>query len=151
MNRKTLAAVLLSMLLLCGCSKRNAAAEPVAEPTEKETAAAVPDALPEPAAEPAEKLSDEQALAAIRYYCFTMNPDLEGIVSAEEYPVYWEISSSAEDETVVLYRSYTGALVRYYVNRESGETYVTEFVPGITPEEQRADESFNAKDYLSGD
>ncbi len=94
------------------------------------------------------KLSDEQALAAIRQYCFVSNPDLENIVNAGEYQVYWNTVSSTDSEIVVLFRSYTGAEIRYYIDAVSGETYVTEFVPGITPEEQRTEESFNAKDFL---
>ena len=94
------------------------------------------------------KLSDEQALAAIRQYCFVSNPDLESIVNAGEQQVYWDIQSSADTEIVVLFRSYTGALIRYYIDPVSGEAYVTEFVPGITTEEQRTEESFNARDFL---
>lgn len=113
-----IASVLLTAL--CGCGRNSAAAA----------------------------ITDEQALRAIRTYCCTVNPNLEDIVNAEEYPVYWEISSSGEDETAVLFRSYTGAQIRYYINRTTGETYVTEYVPGITPEEQRTDESLNIRDYL---
>ena len=61
----------------------------------------------------------------------------------------WEIASSNDKEIVVLFRSYTGAQVRYYINPVSGDTYVTEFVPGITEDEERTDESFNVKDYIS--
>ena len=52
------------------------------------------------------------------------------------------------NEIVVLFRSYTGAQIRYYIDPVSGETTVTEFVPGVTDEEQRTDESLNAWDYL---
>lgn len=93
-------------------------------------------------------LSDEAALSAVRQYCFDANPDLEGIVNAGEYPVTWEIAASDEKEIVVLFRSYTGAELRYHVDRISGETYVTEFVPGITSAEQPTEESMNAWDYL---
>ena len=51
-------------------------------------------------------------------------------------------------EAVVLFNSYTGAQVRYYIDRDTGETRVTEFVPGITAEETQTDESFNARNYL---
>ena len=94
------------------------------------------------------KLSDEQALAAIRQYCFVSNPDLESIVNAGDQQVYWDIQSSTDTEIVVLFRSYTGALIRYYIDPVSGETYVTEFVPGITSEEQRTEESLNVREYL---
>lgn len=93
-------------------------------------------------------MSSEQALSAVKRYCYISNPDLESIVNAGEYPVSWEISSSSEDEIVVLFRSYTGAQVRYYIDPVSGETYVTEFVSGVTAEEQRTDESINVWDYL---
>lgn len=93
-------------------------------------------------------LSDGQARSAVRDYCLAANPDLAEIVNAGEYPVYWEITSSDADQVVILFRSYTGAQERYYVNRSTGETYVTEFVPGITPEETRTEESLNVWDYL---
>ena len=93
-------------------------------------------------------LSDEQALTAIRNYCIAGNPDLENI-AAEDYPTYWELASSDASQVVVLFRSYTGAQVRYYIDRATGDAYVTEFVPGITPEEMRTEESLNVRDYLS--
>ncbi len=70
------------------------------------------------------------------------------MVNAGEYPIFWEIAAADEQQVVVLFRSYTGAEVRYYIDRASGEAYVTEFVPGITPEEQRTEESLNVRDYL---
>ena len=94
------------------------------------------------------KLSDQQALAAIKQYCLVNNPDLESIVNAGDQQVYWDIQSSTDTEIVVLFRSYTGALIRYYIDPVSGESYATEFVPGITSEEQRTEESFNARDFL---
>lgn len=94
------------------------------------------------------RLSDEQAAAAIRRYCRIVNPDLESVASGGEAPVYWEVSSSDESRIVVLFRSYTGAQIRYYIDPLSGETYVTEFVPGITADEARTDESLNAWDYI---
>lgn len=95
------------------------------------------------------KLSDEQALSAIRTYCLMGNPELEDIVNAGEYQVYWAVSSSDDDETVVLFRSYTGALIRYYIDRVTGEAYVTESVSGAAPEETRTGESLNVWNYIS--
>ena len=93
------------------------------------------------------KLSDEQALSAIRSYCLAGNPDLEGIANAGEYPVYWEITSSGEHEVVVLFRSYTGAQLYYHIDRLTGDAYVTELVPGISAEEKRTEESLNAWEW----
>ena len=93
-------------------------------------------------------LSDEQALAAVRSYCLIRNPDLESIVNDGVYPVYWAVSSSDEHEIAVLFRSYTGAQIRYHIDRVTGETYATESVPEISPEEERTGESLNIWEYL---
>ena len=93
-------------------------------------------------------ISQEQALEAIKNYCFITNPDLEGMVDSDEYTINWDVTTNEAGEIVVLYRSYTAAEIRYYINPASGETYVTERVPGIIDDEQRTDESFNVKDYL---
>ena len=94
-------------------------------------------------------LTDKQAISAIKKYCYTSNPDLESIVNAGEYPVDWEVLSSDEHRVVVLFSSYTGAQIRYYIDRITGETYVTEFMPGVSSEEERTEESFNVRGYLS--
>ena len=93
-------------------------------------------------------LSDEQALAAIKRYCILQNPELESAVNSGEYPAYWDLSSSDAREIVVLFRSYTGAQNRYYIDRATGDAWVTEFVPGITPEEQRTAERLNVWNYV---
>ena len=49
---------------------------------------------------------------------------------------------------VVLFRSYTGAQIRYYIERSTGDVRVTEFVPGITSEEMPSEESLNVWDYV---
>ena len=93
-------------------------------------------------------ISQEQALEAIKNYCLINNPDLEGMVDSDEYTINWDATTNEAGEIVVLYRSYTAAEIRYYINPSSGETYVTERVPGIIDDEQRTDESFNVKDYM---
>lgn len=61
---------------------------------------------------------------------------------------YWCTSTNEDGIIVVLYRSFTGALIRYYVDPVTGETYVTEWVSGIIDEETRNGETFNAWDYF---
>ena len=94
-------------------------------------------------------MSDEQACAAIERYCCLSNPDLKGIVESGEYPVSWKITEYSEEQIVILFHSYTGADVRYYIDPVSGEAYVTEFVSGVTAEEQRTDETLNVWDYMN--
>ena len=94
------------------------------------------------------RITADRAVSAIMRYCMLGNPDLAGIVGSGDYPAYWELSSVGENEIVVLFRSYTGAENRYYIDPVSGQTYVTERVPGIIDEERRTEESLNAWDYL---
>jgi ABC-type transport system substrate-binding protein len=93
-------------------------------------------------------ISDDQALAAIKKYCMETNPDLKDKIDSEDYTIYWNIESSDESQIVILYRSYTAAEVRYYIDRISGDTYVTEYVQGITEQEERSPETLNVKDYI---
>ena len=96
----------------------------------------------------ADVITQDKALEAIKKYCYADNPDLESMIDSDKYVFYWNAETNEAGEIVVLFRSYTGALIRYYIQPDSGETYVTEFVPGITYDEQRTGESFNVRDYI---
>lgn len=96
-----------------------------------------------------DKITDDKALASIQNYCYNENPDLKDMVKNEKYNVYWELTSSNEKEIVVLYRSYTSSLKYFYIDRETGDTRVTELVPGVLDEETPTDELFNIKDYIN--
>ncbi len=91
----------------------------------------------------ADEITAEQALEIIKEYCVANNPDLEEMMDTEDYTVYFETYTSDDGEIVVLYRSYTGAETRYYIDPSTGDTYVTELVPGIIDEEQETGETFN--------
>ncbi len=147
------ASLLMTMMGGCGEKKETKESDPVliSEPISSAASSESSEAgdTSEDAAKQQEKLTDDQVLAAIQNYCYAGNPELEDMVNAGETPIYWEVTSSSESEVVVLFRSYTGALIRYYVDPTSGETYVTEFVSGVMTEEQRTDETFNVRDYLS--
>ncbi|SFI30635.1 hypothetical protein SAMN04487830_1404 [Pseudobutyrivibrio sp. OR37] len=88
--------------------------------------------------------NDDTALAAVKSYCYENYPDIK----EAESMVYWNIESSDDKQIVVLFRSYTGALVRFYIDSASGDTYITEYVDGITPEEEETGETFNIKEYM---
>ncbi len=141
-------------------SSASEAAQTTAAPTEQteaapteQTEAAPTDKADETSApqseNQAEALTKEQALNAIKNYCFNKNPDLKNMVDSPEYNIYWDVSTNEAGEIVVLYRSYTGAQIRYYIEPVSGEAYVTELVPGIIDEEKRTEERLNARDYLA--
>ena len=151
-------ALALLLTLLGGCGRSGGVSEPAAsvpdagpageQETEIETGIQDGDTLAVPGSLGEARITDDQALSAVRNYCFSSNPDLKSIADAGEYPVYWEVTSSTDTEIVVLFRSYTGAQVRYYIDPVSGETYVTESVPGVSSGEERTDEGFNVKDYF---
>ena len=96
----------------------------------------------------ADAITEEQALKAIQKYCFANDPGLEEMMNSGDNAAYFDVSASDAGEIVVLYRSYTAAQIRYYINPSSGDVYVTELVPGIIDDEQRTDESFNIHEYL---
>ena len=94
-------------------------------------------------------MTNEQALLAVERYCYTTIPDLESIINSGKYTVSWGVISMDDDsEIVILFRSYTGAENRFYIDPVSGDTYVTAYVPGVTDEEEPTGERLNAWDYL---
>ena len=93
-------------------------------------------------------ISDDEAKTAVMNYCYETNAGLQDMVNSGDYTIYWEVEHSDEEQIVVLYRSYTAAEVRFYIDRVSGDTYITEFVQGITEEEQKTGETINIKDYI---
>ena len=94
------------------------------------------------------EITEDNALAAIRKYVEINQPDLADMEDSGDYTIYFEVESSDENQIVVLYRSYTAAQTRYYIDRLTGDVYVTELVPGIIDEETRNDETFNIRDYI---
>jgi hypothetical protein len=89
--------------------------------------------------------SEDQAFNAVRNYYKSINPDYDNNQDMDDY---WDVSRGENGEIVVTYRSYTGSINRYYVDAISGNTYVTEQVPGIIEDEQLTSENFNIKYYL---
>ncbi len=145
--KKKICILLMLCTVLAGCTEKTD--EAVKTEVNKEPAVQTEVIYETPTADTENDLiSDDQAITAIKNYCHISNPDLENIEKEGEYPVYWEVQSSDENEIVVLFRSYTGAQIRYYIDPVSGDTYVTEFVPGITSEEEKTDEELNVKDYM---
>ena len=94
-------------------------------------------------------ITDDAALSAIKNLCLEENPGIVDYLAEGEVPLYWVVESSDNKQIVVLYRSYTGSQTRYYIDRVSGETYVTELVPGIIDEETENGQTFNIRDYFT--
>lgn len=162
MKKINLAVVLLVMAIgAAGCTKQPAvtpapvseAPAPVTETSEiKEEVSLASEVTTETEVQSenpeSDVLTEEQALSAIKSYCYANNPDLESMEQSGEYELSWTVESVNGNEIVILYRSYTAAQIRYYIDLTTGDTYVTELVPGIIDEEQRTDETLNVRDYL---
>ena len=126
-------------------TQQESAGQPAAQPEATEQPAAQTDNT----ADTSGTITEQQAYAAVINYNKSIGSGYEGEINSEGYSEYWDVSSE-NGKIVVLYRSYTGAQIRYYVDPVSGDTYVTELVPGIIDEEQENGERFNARDYLDG-
>lgn len=164
MKRKLVLAMACCMVLgLAGCSSEDSTESeaqsgvqveeiPAAETTETaestEKAETAQDTDKTENAEKPNLITEEQACEAVKKYCIEEFPDLADMVDSDDYTIYWEASTTEDGEICVLYRAYTGALIRYYVNPETGDTYVTEQVPGIIDDEQKTEETLNVKDYI---
>ena len=84
-------------------------------------------------------ISKEMAYGAIRqdYNMFTNSGNELDYLSC-----YWNISEETDNEVVVLWHSYTGSSTYYHINKQTGDVYLTEFVPGITEEEVLSEETY---------
>ena len=80
------------------------------------------------------QITAEMALEGVSNYCHSEydwsmakdNPDIMGVEMGEETDSTYQ----------VVFRSYTGALVNFYVNKESGTTRMEEYVPSLNVREE---------------
>jgi len=91
-------------------------------------------------------ITQDQVMDAVLNYFKADFPDYE---IDSEHGEYWEVVPGDNGEIKVIHKSYTGAFNFYYVDPATGETYVTELVPGIIDEEQKTGETFNVNDYMN--
>ncbi len=159
----------LSVLAGCGEKKTTPTAEPTltSTPTTAPTdAPATPTAEPtdtpatptaEPTAEPtatpteapvADVITDEMVCNAVARYAAVTSPGLQEVIDSGNVFAYWIVESTDENNVVIMFRSYTGAIIRYHVDRKTGEAYVTEYIAVIMDAEEPTGETFNVKDYL---
>ena len=158
-NRMTISTAVLCMTMLlsaCGGSGEDTAhlSEPAVTPIEieQDVNASADDNSEVNSGETSDNtmdvISEEQAYTAVINYCKATDPEFSEESNAEEHTEYWDVSTNEDGVIVVLYRSYTSAQIRYYIQPVTGEAYVTELVPGIIDEEQETGAMFNARDYL---
>ena len=94
-----------------------------------------------------DNISEQMAYDGVYNYCHSAydwsiaedNPDIMGLKMGEE----------TESEYQVIFRSYTGAFVYFYVDKLSGTTRLTEYIPALEVEEEAG--TINLYDYLESD
>ena len=91
-----------------------------------------------------DSISARMAYEGVSNYChseFDWSP-------AQENPsiMYVALADSTDAEYKVVFRSYTGALVYFHVDKESGSTRMVEFVPALNLETEAG--TINLRDYL---
>ena len=109
-----------ALFLLCSCSKNNTHATQPAE------------------------ITAEMAFEGVNNYC---HQEYDWSV-AEENPdmMYVAMGDETETEYKVIFRSYTGAQVHFYVDKASGKTRMVEIVPMMDVENEVG--TLNLSDYL---
>ena len=90
------------------------------------------------------KIMAEMAFEGVSNYCHSAydwsaaeeNPDIMGLEMGEE----------TDSAYHVVFRSYTGALVNFYVDKASGTTRMVEYVPALVRQEEAG--TMNLFEYL---
>ena len=91
------------------------------------------------------QISAEMALEGVSNYCHSAydwsaaedNPSIMGVEMGEETDSAYQ----------VVFRSYTGALVHFYVDKTSGTTKMVEYVPALHVQEEAG--TINLFDYVT--
>ena len=91
------------------------------------------------------EISEEMAYDGVYNYCHSTydwsiaedNPDI----------MYLKMGEETDSEYQVIFRSYTGTFVYFHVDKSSGTTRLTEYVPNLGIEEDAG--TINLYDYLT--
>ena len=94
------------------------------------------------------EITKSDALNAVKNYNCEVIPGLEEKAKSDDYTIYWDIASEDDNQIVVIFRSYTGSINRYYIDKSTGEAYETVQVPGIIDDEEKTGVTLNIKDYI---
>lgn len=89
-------------------------------------------------------ITAEMALEGVSNYCH----DQYDWSVAEDNPsmMYVTMGDETKSEYKVVFRSYTGAFVYFYVDKASGSTRMVEYVPALDMEDEAG--SFDLFDYI---
>ena len=146
---------LVMSVTLSACGAKNAIADdsqPSETPTPSETPETPETPTPSETPETPEIGADENAITEEMAYEGVYNycRDAYDWTVAEDDPsiMYVEMGEESETEYQVIFRSYTGALVYFYVDKSDGTARMTERVPELNIERDAG--TINVGDYLNG-
>ncbi|MBR5559651.1 MAG: hypothetical protein IKU72_05345 [Oscillospiraceae bacterium] len=93
------------------------------------------------------KITEKMAYNGVYNYC----RDTYDWSIAEDNPdiMSLEMGEESESEYKVVFRSYTGSFVYFYVDKSSGSTRLVEYVPNLDIEEEAG--TIDLYDYLESD
>ena len=132
-----ISSVLIVALSCMSC--KNGAEKPLSEQTERQDS--LPTAKDETVAEKQDStvtknsgITAEMALKGVDNYC---HKEYDWSV-AKENPsmMYVQMGEETETEYKVVFRSYTGSFVYFYVDKATGKTRMVDFVPALNIEEE---------------
>ena len=125
--------MLVSVLLLFACTTSNNVIESISNIESTSTDA---NAI--------EKITKEMAYNGVNNYCH-QNFDWD---IAKENPdtMYVEMGEDTDTEYQVIFRSYTGSITYFYVNKSDGNTKIVEHVPALDIKKESG--TINIFDYI---
>ena len=89
-------------------------------------------------------ITEEMAFEGVNNYC---HKEYDWSVAKDNPDImYVQIGEETDSAYQVVFRSYTGAFVHFYVNKTSGTTKMVEKVPSLNVEEEAG--TINLFDYL---
>ena len=92
-------------------------------------------------------ISEEMAYNGVNNYCHS---EYDWSVSEDNPEImYVKMGEETDSEYQVIFRSYTGAFVYFYVDKLSGATRMVEYVPDLNVEEEAG--TIDLYDYLETD
>ncbi len=129
-------AALTTALLMAGCNntKEEIKNEPIPSSNSEVT-------VVEPST-PQTQLTEETAYEAVQKYC----NETYGYTPASS-SMFLELGDETNDEYQIRFRSYTGAFVYFYIDKETGVARMVEKVPDLDVEEESG--TINVFDYLN--
>ncbi len=80
------------------------------------------------------EITAEMALEGVSNYCHSAYD--WSIAKENPSIMYVQMGEETDSAYQVVFRSYTGALVNFYVNKESGTTKMEEYVPSLNVREE---------------